>query len=158
MGWVGDAGRWKGDEESAVLDPLQTEEGVGQLANRLDLAAESEHLEAVVVADVDVEDGDDQVVVLVLEIGHLGGEFAGMVVIDEGEGAKNFALGGSGVDARLDEGIAHQITKGLGAVGIAPLPGQLVEALNQFTLGADAKSNQVSHLCATSGRSTDQKK
>lgn len=92
------AGGREGDEEVAVLDTAQAEERVGKLADRFGLAAEGDDLKAVVVADVDVEDGDDQLVMGVLEIGHPGGQFAGVVVIDDGQAAQNLAADGVGVD------------------------------------------------------------
>jgi len=137
---LGDMLRGKRDEKSTVFDALQAEQRVGQLAHLAGLPAQHDYFHAVVVADVDVQHGNDQSVMGVLQRGHLLGEVVCVVVVDERQAAED--IGGLRLrfDARAHERVADQVAQRLGARRVALRGEEAVKAFQQLALNADAES------------------
>ena len=106
-GAAADVAGWEGEEQPAVFDTLETEQRVGQCPHLGHPPAERDQLEAVVMADVDVEDRDDQAVMVVLQRRHPLAELPRVVVVDERQAAEHLGLVGVAFDTRLDQRVAH---------------------------------------------------
>ena len=132
-----------------VFDAFDGAEGVGEVADGAGGASEDDDFEAVVVVEVDVEGGDDEVAVFVLDVVDLVAELAGVVVVDHGEGGGD-VLGG--VAPFLgDEGFADEVAQGLGAVGVAFAFVALVEGGEEFGGHGDGVAFEVGHGRVGSG-------
>lgn len=134
------------DKEMTVFDSLQTQERVGERPHIFGCAAEHDHLHAIVMADVDVEHGDDQLMMVVLKPAHFIGQITGMMIINERQTAQHICAFRLFFEPRLNERIPHQIAQRFGTSRIALLGNRAVEALQQVIIGADAETRYVSHL------------
>ena len=76
----------------AVEDPLRGQQLFTEVANLLRRPAEHGHFQAVPLAEVDVQAGDDELVVVVLLVDEAGGQLAGVVVVDERDHGDLLAL------------------------------------------------------------------
>src|ERR1039458_2621217 len=76
-----------GDGELAVLDAFSGDEFVGNLLDGPGLAAHGQDFQAVVVVQVDVQRGNDDVMVVVLDVGERGLDVLLVVVVNQGDGA-----------------------------------------------------------------------
>src|ERR1039458_10582752 len=81
-----------GDGELAVLDAFSGDEFVGNLLDGPGLAAHGQDFQAVVVVQVDVQRGKDDVVVVVLDVGESGLDVLLVVVVNERDGAGDVAV------------------------------------------------------------------
>ena len=90
-GAVGDRGGG-GQDEPAGLDPLDADQAVGQLADRLGGPAEQDHLQAAAGVEVDVRRRHHAVEVVVLQLGQVLGDLAGVVVVDQRHDAHRLAV------------------------------------------------------------------
>lgn len=75
-----------------MLDALGGDELVGNLLDGPGLAAHGQDFEAVVVVQVDVQRGDNDVVVVVLDVGESGLDVLLVVVVNQGDGAGDVGL------------------------------------------------------------------
>ncbi len=73
---------------------------------------------------VDVHRRENLTVMVVLDIGELGFEVARMMVIEQRNDPDDFFVF---LPLLLDEGVAHQVSEGFRAIGIAARDGELVE-------------------------------
>ena len=105
-------------------------------------AAQHDDLEAVVGVEVHVQRRDDLLVVGVLVLGELVGEVAGVVVVDQRDGADDLAV--AGVPLLLDERRPDQVAERLRAVDVALLGDERVEALEQALLDRDTEPDDSS--------------
>lgn len=140
-----DGARGKRDEELAVLDAFQAHQGIGERAHFACRPTEHDHFHAIVVADVNVQHGNDQFVVVVLQRGHLMGEVGCVVVVDECQAAEDFGGLLRRFDPRPHERVADQVAQSLGARRVALRRDEAVEAFQQLALNADAESQKVAH-------------
>ena len=85
-----------GEAELGAEDAADGFEEVGGAADGVGAAAHGQDFEAVVVVEVDVEDGEDQVAGVVLDGGEALLEAAGVVVVEEDDGAGRLGAGGDG--------------------------------------------------------------
>ena len=85
-----------GEAELGAEDAADGFEEVGGAADGVGAAAHGQDFEAVVVVEVDVEDGEDQVAGVVLDGGEALLEAAGVVVVEEDDGAGGLGAGGDG--------------------------------------------------------------
>lgn len=82
-----------GERKLAVLHALGGYEPLREVAHLLAGALEDEHFKAVVMVEVHMQRGDDDVVHVVLYLGESLCEVALVVVVDEGERTGDFAVG-----------------------------------------------------------------
>ena len=122
-----------------MFDAFGGDQFVGDLLDGAGLAADNEHLKAVVVVEVDVEGGNDNLVVVVLDVGERGLDVLLVVVVNEGNGAGDFLV--AEVLAVLDEAGADHVGHGQGPVVVALLAGHLVELLGQVAGDGHGKAD-----------------
>jgi hypothetical protein len=132
-----------GHHQLSVLDSLDADQFVGDPAHVAHLAANDEYFQAVVGVEMDVQRGDDLVVVGVLLLGKLVGEVADVVVVDERHRADSllFLL----LQLQLDLGCADQVPDRLGPVRVSFLLDQFVEVLEQLVVHRYAESYGFTH-------------
>ena len=73
------------------MDAPHGEQAVGDVPDLLRRAPEGQDLETGVRVEVDVQRGGDRLIAVVLDVGKLVGEGAGVVIVDEGEDADRLA-------------------------------------------------------------------
>ena len=130
-----------GDGEFAVFDALSGDQLVGDLLDRGGLAADDEDLKAIVVVEVDMEGGNDDLVVVVLDVGEGGLDVLLVVVVNEGDGAGDFLV--AEVLAVLDEAGADHVRHGQRAVVLALLAGHLIELFGQVARNGNGKADNA---------------
>lgn len=137
--------RGGGENEPPRLDPLGSDQIVGELANRPRSSPQQNHLQASTLIKVNMRSGDDAIEVRVLQIGEASRRSSRVVIVDEGEDAERLLrfVG----DDFFDERPAHQASDGLGAVGI-PMPiAVAIESLKQIAADRHAESyERVFHI------------
>lgn len=112
-----------------MFDAFQTEQGVAQRLNLRGPPAQHNDLHAIIVADVDVQDGNHQLVMVMLKFSHLVGQFIGVMVIDQRQAAQDFSRIGVFGQPLLHQGIANQIAQGFGSCGVTALGDQPVKTI-----------------------------
>ena len=133
-----------GDSELAMFDAFGGDEFVGDLLHQRSLAAHDQHFEAVVVVEVDVQGGNNNFVVVVLDVGERGLDVLLVVVVKEGDGAGDFLM--AEVLAMLDQAGADEVSHGEGAVVVALFAGHLVELLGQVARHGNGKADNAVSL------------
>src|ERR1022692_4808461 len=76
-----------GNGEAAVLDSLGADQDIRHFPDFHRLTPHHQHFQAMVVVQVDMQGGEDGVMVVVLDIGQLLVEQAHVMVIDQGDGS-----------------------------------------------------------------------
>jgi hypothetical protein len=99
-----------------VTDALEADQAVGNLLNVGAAAVQDNDLHAVVMVQVDMEGGDDLLVVLVLEVVESVGQLADVVVVNQGQSADHLGLGRG--DVLANQAIADQVAEGFRPVGV----------------------------------------
>ncbi len=83
-----------------MFDAFGADEGVGDGLDVAGPAADGDDFQAVVVVQMDVQGGEDHVVVIVLDVGEVFLQVRLVMVVDEGDGAGDFLLGVFAGDVR----------------------------------------------------------
>ena len=120
-----------------MLDALGADQRIGDLAHRRRLTANDQNFEAMVVIEMNVQRGKNDVMKIVLNVGELFVQISHVVVIDQRNRANHAAVGG--FPHFFHELVADQIAKGLRPVGIAALSDQMIELIQE--VGIDGNSN-----------------
>src|ERR1035441_746780 len=92
---------------------------------------------------MDVQRGEDGVMVIVLDGGKLLAQQADVVIVDEGDCAHH--VGGRRFPRLFDQFLADQVAKGFGAVGVSAPPNQFIELLQEGAVDGDANPAQIAH-------------
>src|ERR1019366_3448703 len=92
---------------------------------------------------MDVQRGEDGVMVIVLDGGKLLAQQADVVIVDKGDCAHH--LGGRRFPRLFDQFLADQVAKGFGAVGVSAPPDQFIELLQKDAVDGDANPAQIAH-------------
>jgi len=79
-------------DQLAVLDPFGADQFIGQPFDVPGLALDHHHFEAMVIVEVDVQRRNDGAVVMVLAFGEFVGEVAGVMIVNQGDGADDFLI------------------------------------------------------------------
>ena len=124
-----------------MLHPFGGDEFVGDLLDASGMAAHNQHLEAVVVVQVHMNRGDDQLRVVVLDVGQGGLDMLFVVVIDQRDGAGDFA--GAIFLMMLYELIPDHVGHGQRAVVVTLLTGHLVELPRQVARDGNGKADDA---------------
>ncbi len=109
--------------------PLVPMSSRGEAPDLSGLTSQYDDLEAVVRVEVDVQRGDDLLVVGVLVLGELVGKIGRVVVVDERHGADRLVL--ADLPLLFDERVSNEVADRLGAVHVALIGDEGVEALEQ---------------------------
>lgn len=131
-----------GEDELAELDAAEGEHAVGEVLEGRAAAFHDDHLEAVVVVEVDVGGSEDHGAGGVLDLGEFLGEVWDVMVVDEGECADDGLVGG---DVVGEEGFADEVTDGLGAVFVAAAGDELVELFEEIFVERNAGAAELGH-------------
>src|ERR1019366_8536768 len=92
---------------------------------------------------MDVQRGEDGVMVVVLYGGKLLAQQADVVIVDEGDCAHH--VGGGRFPRLFDQFLADQVAKGFGAVGVSAPADQFIELLQKDAVDGDANPAQIAH-------------
>src|SRR6516164_9227974 len=92
---------------------------------------------------MDVQAGYDQVVMMMLLVDEPGGQFAGVMVIDQGDDGNLFATCLAGLVA--DQAVADQIANRFASRGVALAVDVPVKRLQQGILQGNADACQIRH-------------
>jgi hypothetical protein len=126
------------DLDAPVLDSAHRQDLVRDRLQPIGPAANHDHLQAVVVAQVNVHGRPNAIAHLMLQLGQLLTEIANVVVIDDGQ-RRDCIHAGS--DLRADDLGARQIPKHLGTRATA-LDHQSIQIGQKGGIDGDSKSNQ----------------
>jgi hypothetical protein len=129
------------DGELAVLHALGSNEFIRDAFDDGGLAPNGEYFQAVVVVQMDVERGDDDFVVVVLDVGEGGLDVLFVVVVKECDGAGNFLV--AELLMMLDEVGADHVCDGKGAIVIAFLCHHAIELLRQTAWNRNAEAHSA---------------
>jgi hypothetical protein len=119
------------------------DERIGNLLYVLRLASQYDHLQAIVMIQMDVESRHDAFVMLVLQFRQLFTQQPHVVVVDDGH--RSYDCGVGFLSALLHQFGARQIAKGFRSIGIAPSFHQLVELIEKLAFNRNAKAPQIGH-------------
>ncbi len=106
------------------------------------LTAQHDHLQAVVVVEVDVQVRQHLPAAVVLDPRQPPGQLVLVVIVDERDGAGHVARP---LPLLLDELPADQVTQGLRAVGVLLLPDQEIKPVQERFFEGDPEANQFRH-------------
>ncbi len=132
-----------GHDETAVLHTLEANETAREPFDLSGFTADDEDFKAGIVVEMRVAGGDDEIVLSMLQLGELFSNAAGMVIVDEGDGADNGSVGRRG--AFSNEAVANEIAKGLRAIGITALCDGAIEAPQKVGVECNADSAEYAH-------------
>ena len=130
-----------GDGELAVLDAFSGDELVGNLLDGPGLAAHGQDFQAVVVVQVDMQRGDDDVVVVVLDVGESGLDVLLVVVVNQGDGAGDVTV--PVVLAVFDKLVPNHVGHRQRPVVVALLAGHPVELFGQRLRDRDGEPDDA---------------
>ncbi len=103
-------------------------------------------LQARVVIEMRVACRDDKFVMCVLQLGQLFRYAECVMVINQSDGSRRDRVGLGGLLG--DKPFADEISKGLGAIGVAAFGERPVKSLQKIRIERDADSAQNTHLCS----------
>jgi hypothetical protein len=129
--------------ELPVLHAFCADELVSKRLNVSRFSPQHHDFQAVVMVEMSVDGGNDDLVMGVLQIGQLFREEAGVVVVDEGDGPDDEAIRGN--DGGANEAIPDQVAKGLGAILVALGGNEGVEFAQKLAVNGNADATQTSH-------------
>lgn len=132
----------RGYAQQAVFDALDGFQGIGQLLDSLGNSPDRHDLQATVMVEVDVLGGDDERLVVVLEVGDPVQQRPPVVVEDEGDGAGHLLVL---LPLPLDQFLADQVAESLRAVRIILSFDQPVELFQQGFLDGNPESDEIRH-------------
>jgi len=78
-----------GHTERTVLDTLDGFQGIGQFQDFFHPPFDRDNLQTIMVIKMNMLAGNDDILVVMLNIGNFVQQFSRMVVVDEGNGARN---------------------------------------------------------------------
>jgi len=117
-----------GHAQRTVPDAFDRLQGIREFHDILYAPLDSDDFEAMVVVKVDMLRGNDQFLIVMLEIGYLAQEFPRVVIVDIGDGACD-------VSARLPllvkQLLPDHVTDGLRAIGVFPAADPVIEFFQQ---------------------------
>src|SRR5262249_32572676 len=119
---------------------------VSEVANLVGRTAKHGYFQAMPFPKVDVQAGHDQLVVVMLLIDELGGQFASVMVVDQRNHGYLLALGFFGF--LLDKAVADQVADGLATGGVSLHRVAPVEGIEQRVFERDADACQFRHWTA----------
>lgn len=132
-----------GDGEFAVFDAFGGQQGIGHLPDAVGASPHREHFEAVVMVEMHVQCRNDQVAMIMLNVGEQFQQVWLVVVVDQCDGTRNFAA--AELLLILDELGAHHVGDRLGTVFVSFGADQLIEVAGEFLVERDAESSDRFH-------------
>jgi cobalt/nickel transport system permease protein len=126
-----------------VLDALHRDQGIGDTTNVLCLSAHDNHFQAIVVIKMHVHRRKDAVKCIVLDIRELLVEKPHVMVVHKRHCSDYLAIWRC--PSLLNELLANEISKRLGARGITPIGDVSVEFSQQIGVDCDAYPAQLPH-------------
>src|SRR5271166_1009344 len=130
--------------ELSVLDAFGADQGVSQLFHRAGLAFNYQHLEAIVVVEMNVQRGEDVVEVRVLQSGELFAEQPDVVIVDQRDRADYVAVGA--LPGFLYQLVADQVAKRLRAIGVSARGDEAIEFVEKIGIDGYADAAEFAHL------------
>ena len=123
-----------------MFDTLRTDERIGGFLDSGSGAAHCNHLQAVIVIEMDVHRRDDVFVKMMMEVGELFVEEPNVVVVNKRYGADDHTC--RRFPSLFDEVLAHQIAKRFGPVRITPSRDQAIKVFEKILGNGDADSGE----------------
>ena len=131
------------ERDLAVQHALGGQQLLAEVADLAGRAAQHRHLQAVPLPQVDVQAGNEQVVVVVLLVDQAGGQFAGVVVVDERDHGDLLAL--DVLRLLVDQPVAAEVADRLAARGVA------LGRKNYLFAGSDAGGERAAAIYSLIG-------
>src|ERR1039457_1535282 len=132
-----------GQDQLAMLDPLDADQLIGNLFYHQDGSANNQHLQAVVGIQVNMQGRYDLIMMGMLVVSQLVGEVPNVMIIDQSHRADRFLILGTAL--LLDQRRPDKIANRFRAVHIALLLNQLIKIRQKFFIKRDSESDGVSH-------------
>lgn len=126
-----------------MFDAFGGEQSIGHLTNAVGSPAHGEDFETVVVIEVDMQRGDDQVAVVMLDVGEQVQQMRFVMVVDQCDGAGDFVV--AKLLLMFDELSAYHVGHGLRPIFVAFGAHQLIEITREFLVERDAESGDRFH-------------
>jgi hypothetical protein len=136
---------WRTHYEAAMLNAFRADQQVRQALNQFGLSFDDDHLEAGVVIKMSMDCGDDCFMVLMLNVRQFFWQQAAVVVVNERDGANDFAVGGK--NRRGHEMITDKVAKRFRPVRITAALNELIELLQQSGINGNSGAAEVCHVC-----------
>ena len=134
--WQVVPGRCNG--ELPVLHTIGRDKLVGDFLNQTRLAAHDQHLQAIMVIEMDMDSGDNDFVMVVLDVRQCGLNMLPVVVVNECNRAGDFLV--TKFLAMFDEPVTNHVGNGQRAVLVTLFVGHLVELIQQSGRQGDAEA------------------
>ena len=142
LSWQVVAGRCNG--KLPVLHAMGRNKFVGDFLDQTRLAAHNQHLQAIVVVEMDMDSGDDDFVMVVLDVRQCGLNMLPVVVVNESNRAGDFLV--AKPLPMLDEPIANHVGNGQRAVLVTLFVGHMVELIQQSWRQGHAEAGDRFHF------------
>ena len=142
--------RGGGEVQAGVLHALAGGERVGKAAQIAGGTLHEEHLEIVMVLEMDVGRGDDHEIILVLDVGELPLEISFPIVVNEADRAGHRL--GAELLRVLDQLLAGHLGDGVGAVGELTTGDHVVELVEEVGGERDAEAGELGAAGGGHGR------
>src|ERR1017187_2978567 len=133
----------RGDGQPAVLHALSADQYVGHFPYFRRLAFYHQHLQTIIVIEMHVQGGEDRMVVIVLDGRELLAELPHVMVVNQRHGADYLAV--RRFPGLFHQFVANQVAKRLRPVGVAALPDEVVELVQQVAVDRYANSAKAAH-------------
>ena len=127
-----------------MLDAFGADQSIGDFLDHADPSLDHEHLQAVVVIQMDVQRGEHVVEMGVLEVRQFFVEEADVMVVDQGDGSDYVAV--RTFPGLLYEDIAYEVAKCFGAIGVSAGSDQLIKLLQQFGIDGHSDPAEFAHF------------
>ena len=117
-----------------------------RICDRFDLLGEpfnNQHLQAVIMIQVNVQRGEEKVIMGVLKIRQLVAQHADVVVVDQGQSTHDLEI--RGLSGLLHQFVPDEIAKRFGPICVAPAGNQVIELLKQVGINRDANPAKFAH-------------
>lgn len=128
-----------GDGQLAVFHALGANEFIGDALDESGLAPDGEYLQAIVAVQMDMERGNDDGVMVVLNVSEDGLNVLLVVVVEQGNGAGNFLV--AELLLMLHQAGADHVRDGQGAVVVAFLSHHAIQLPGQAAWNRNAEAH-----------------
>ena len=129
--------------QASMLNTLGADEPIGESLHVFGFATQHDDFEAILVIEMGVHSRNDDVVVLVLNVGKFFRKQARVMIVDERHGADDESVRSD--NGRVDQALANQIAKGFGAIFITLVGDKRIEAAKQVGVNRYADTAEISH-------------
>jgi len=128
--------------DRSLENPFNRAEGIGQPADFRGRSADGDDLQTMVVVEMNVLGGNDQIVGIVLDIGEAVDEVFLMMIVNEGDSAGDLA---ARTPLLLDERAADEVAEGFGPAGRAAFGDEGVKPVEEILPERYSEADELIH-------------